>query len=224
MKISKHGLFVFPPKKTLIWRRHCSIGQLCCSMTSKRSIGWFLESSRAWTIFVPERSLNQSHATRVCIRSINQSNRPISVRLLFLFCSYVFISRSYENRSILLARILINHLDPLVQLNFRLSSSQKFDCKRVTSLSTAVPSLQKKSDKRKKGYFSDLHWRVRAVVQRMNSNLFFHFPFFFQSCHSFTLGCRLCSRPFVSRFARSWPTQKYGLFCNPRTDMTDWSP
>ena len=27
MKRSKHGLFVFPPKKTLIWRRHWSIGQ-----------------------------------------------------------------------------------------------------------------------------------------------------------------------------------------------------
>ena len=41
-----------------------------------------------------------SKATRVCIRSINQSNRSISVRSLFLFCSRVFISRSYENRSI----------------------------------------------------------------------------------------------------------------------------
>ena len=51
MKRSKHGLFVFPPKKTLIWRRHCSIGQSCCSMTSKRSIDWFLESSRAWNFF-----------------------------------------------------------------------------------------------------------------------------------------------------------------------------
>ena len=50
--------------------------------------------------FSPERSLNQSKATHVChIRSINQSNRTISVRLLFLFCSLVFISRSYENRS-----------------------------------------------------------------------------------------------------------------------------
>ena len=47
----------------------------------------------------PESSLNQPKATRVCIRSINQSNRCISVRLLFLFCSRVFISRSYENRS-----------------------------------------------------------------------------------------------------------------------------
>ena len=38
MKRSKHGLFVFLPKKTLIRRRHCSIDQSCCSMTSKRSI------------------------------------------------------------------------------------------------------------------------------------------------------------------------------------------
>ena len=85
MKRSKHGLFVFPPKKTLIRRRHCSIGQSSCGMTSKRSIDRFLENS-------PERSLNHPKATRVCIRSINQSNRSISVRLLFLFCSRVFIS------------------------------------------------------------------------------------------------------------------------------------
>ena len=44
----------------------------------------------------PVRSRNQPKATRVCIRSINQS---ISVRLLFLLCARVFISRSYENRS-----------------------------------------------------------------------------------------------------------------------------
>ena len=85
MKRSKHGLFVFPPKKTLIWRRHCSIGQSCCSMKSKRSIDWFLESSRAWSFFSPAFTyLNQPKATHVCIRSINQSNRSISVRLLFL--------------------------------------------------------------------------------------------------------------------------------------------
>ena len=41
----------------------------------------------------------QPKAKRVCIRSINQSNRSISVHLLFLFCSRLFISRSYENRS-----------------------------------------------------------------------------------------------------------------------------
>ena len=38
-------------------------------------------------------------ATRVCIHSINQSNRCIYVRLLFQFCSRFFISRSYENLS-----------------------------------------------------------------------------------------------------------------------------
>ena len=49
--------------------------------------------------FSRERSINQPKATRVCIRLIDQSNRSISVRLLFLFCSRVVISRSYENRS-----------------------------------------------------------------------------------------------------------------------------
>ena len=51
-------------------------------------------------VFSAERSLNQPKARCVCIRSINQSNRSISVLLLFLFCSRVFISRSYENRSV----------------------------------------------------------------------------------------------------------------------------
>ena len=46
------------------------------------------------------RLINQNTATRVCVRSMNQSNRSISFRLLFLFCSRVFILRSNENRSI----------------------------------------------------------------------------------------------------------------------------
>ena len=45
-------------------------------------------------VFSPERSLNQPKATRVCIRSINQSNYSVSICLLFLFCLRVFISRS----------------------------------------------------------------------------------------------------------------------------------
>ena len=94
---------LFPPKKTLIWRRHCSIGQSCCSMTSKRSIGWFLESFWAWNFFtrrsVRLTSTNKPKVTRVCIRLINQSHRSISVCLLLLFCLRVFISRSYENRN-----------------------------------------------------------------------------------------------------------------------------
>ena len=82
---SKHGLFIFPPKKTLIWRRHCSIGQLCCSMTSKR----FLESSSCMKFFSAEHSLNQPKATHFCIRSTNLSNRSISVHL-FLFTRFHF--------------------------------------------------------------------------------------------------------------------------------------
>ena len=51
-------------------------------------------------VFSPERSLKQPKATRSCNGSTNQANGSISVRLFFLFCSRVFISRSYENRSI----------------------------------------------------------------------------------------------------------------------------
>ena len=99
LKRSKHGLFVFPPKKTHIWRRHCSIGQLCHSMTSKRSIDWFLESSSGMKFFSAKRSLNQTKAKprTFCIRSTNKSNRFISVRLFSLYCLRVFIWRSHEN-------------------------------------------------------------------------------------------------------------------------------
>ena len=56
--------------------------------------------------------------TRLSVRSINQSNRSISVRLSFLFCSRAFISRSYENRSnhlCLVKEFLRNHLIYLSQ-------------------------------------------------------------------------------------------------------------
>ena len=91
MKRSKHDLFVFPPKKI----------KSCCSMTSKRSIGWFLEilGHEVFSLISSVRLKNQPKATQVCIRSINQSNRSISVHLFFLCCSRVLFSRSYENRS-----------------------------------------------------------------------------------------------------------------------------
>ena len=95
----KAGPLHFPPKKTLIWRGHCLIGQSCCSVTSQQSIGWFPASSRAWRFFSAECSLNQPKATCICIYSINQSIRSISILLLFLYCSRIFISRSYVNRS-----------------------------------------------------------------------------------------------------------------------------
>ena len=89
----------FPTKETHIWRRHSSTGQSCYSMTSKRSIDWFLQSSSGMKFFSATRSLNQPKAKprTFCIRSTNQSNRFISVRLFFLSCSRVFISRSHEN-------------------------------------------------------------------------------------------------------------------------------
>ena len=91
MKRSKHGLFVFLPKKIVIWRRHCSIGPSCCSMTSKRSISIDFQKVLGHKVFSPEHSPNQPKATRVCIRSTNQSNH----------CNFV---RLYFNQSVLFAR------------------------------------------------------------------------------------------------------------------------
>ena len=66
----------------------------------KAKYRWISRKFLGMKFLQPERSLNnQTKATSVCIPSTNQSNRSISVRLLFLFCSCVFISRSYENRS-----------------------------------------------------------------------------------------------------------------------------
>jgi len=53
-----------------------------------------------YEVFSAERLPNQPKATHVCIRSINQSNHSLSVRLLFLFCSRVFISSLCENCSV----------------------------------------------------------------------------------------------------------------------------
>ena len=89
---------LFPAKEKPNMEKAISIGQSCCSMKSKQSIGWFLESSPAWRFFI-QGSLNQPNTTHVCICLMNQSNCSISVCLLFLFCLYVFISRSYKNCS-----------------------------------------------------------------------------------------------------------------------------
>ena len=89
---------LFPAKEKPNMEKAISIGQSCCSMKSTQSIGWFLESSPAWRFFI-QGSLNQPNTTHVCICLMNQSNCSISVCLLFLFCLYVFISRSYKNCS-----------------------------------------------------------------------------------------------------------------------------
>ena len=86
MKRSKHGLFAFLPKKTLIWRGHCSIGQWCCSMTSKWSIDWFLESSSGVKFFQPSvRVTNQKPRAFVSVRQTNQ------IALFPFVCSFCFV-------------------------------------------------------------------------------------------------------------------------------------
>ena len=60
----------------------------------------FLESSPASGLkfFQPSVRLTNQKPVRL-YPSINQSNRSISVHLLSLLCSRLFIPRSYENRS-----------------------------------------------------------------------------------------------------------------------------
>ena len=97
MKRSKHGFFGFPPKKTLIWRRHCSIGQSCCSKTSKPSINWFRESSSCMKFFqLSVRVTNQKPRAFVSVRQ-NQSNRSVSFSLLFLFSGHTKIAPTAQN-------------------------------------------------------------------------------------------------------------------------------
>ena len=95
-KRSKHGLLVFLPKKTLIWRRHCSIGQSFCSMTSKQ----FLESSSCMKFF--QLSIHLTNQKRHTFVSVRQANQIALFPLICCFCFVcaIFISRSYENRSI----------------------------------------------------------------------------------------------------------------------------
>ena len=97
-KCSLFVLSAFPPKKTLIRRGHCSIGQWCCSMTSKWSIDWFLESSSGVKFFQPSvRVTNQKPRAFVSVRQTNQ------IALFPFVCSFCFVracSRSHENRSI----------------------------------------------------------------------------------------------------------------------------
>ena len=88
--------------QTLIWRRHCSIGQSCSSMLSKWSSNWFLVSSLGMKFFHPSICLtNQKPCTFLSIIS-NETNQIALFACIcfFLFCSHVFISRSYENCSL----------------------------------------------------------------------------------------------------------------------------
>ena len=95
--MDSNGLFVFLPKENPNMEKAFFNWPVVLHFDVKAKYRLILESSSGMTFFHP--SVNQLKATRVCIRSTNQSNRSISVRLLFLFYLRVFISRSYENRS-----------------------------------------------------------------------------------------------------------------------------
>ena len=83
MERTKHGLYVFPPKKTLIWRRHYSIDQSCYSMTSKQ----FLESSSGMKFVYPNvRLANQNPGAFVSVRYTNQ------IALFPFVCCFCFVS------------------------------------------------------------------------------------------------------------------------------------
>ena len=89
--------FIFPSKENPYMEKALFDWPTCRSMTSKRSIDWFLGISRAWSFFTGAfAEPTKSHAR------LYPFDKPvkccISVRLLFLFCSRVFIPRSYENR------------------------------------------------------------------------------------------------------------------------------
>ena len=99
MKRSKHGLFVFRPKNPNMEKALFNwpiVLQYDVKAKYQLISGKF---SGMKVLISPERFLNQPKAIPVCICSINQSIRSISFRLLSLFCSRVFISRLYENRS-----------------------------------------------------------------------------------------------------------------------------
>ena len=86
MKRSKHGLFVFPPKKTLIWRRHCSISwpivlQYDVKAISRMGMKFFHLSVR-WT--------NQSQAR------LYPFDKPIKLLYFCLFDVSVLFARFHH--------------------------------------------------------------------------------------------------------------------------------
>ena len=98
MTRSKHGLFVFPPKKTLKWRRHCSIVDWPIVLQYDVKENYQLISRK----FTGMKFFHPSVRFKSHVR-LYSFDKPIKslyfVRFLFLFCLRVFISRSYENRS-----------------------------------------------------------------------------------------------------------------------------
>ena len=92
----------FPAKETLIWRRHCSIGQSCCSMTSKK----FLESSSGMKFVYPRvRLANQNPGAFVSVSYTNQ------IALFPFVCCFCFV-RAFSSQGH--TKIALCHLKIMV--------------------------------------------------------------------------------------------------------------
>ena len=98
----------FPAKETLMWRRHCSIDQSCCSMTSKQ----FLESSSGMKFVYPSvRLTNQKPGAFVSVRYTNQ------IALFPFVCCFCFVrafSFQGHTKIALLLFCLQNYLSALL--------------------------------------------------------------------------------------------------------------
>ena len=99
LKRSKHGLFVFPTKENPYMEKALFDWPIVLQYHLKAKYRLIFRKFFGMNFFSAKLSLNQPKAKprTFCIRSTNKSNRFISVRLFFLYCSRVFISRSYEN-------------------------------------------------------------------------------------------------------------------------------
>ena len=99
MNRSKHGLLVFLPKKTVIWRKH-KFDWAIMLQNNVKATCWFI----SWKVFGHEvfwveRSLSGAFAPFVSIWQTNQSTLFPFICCFCFVCAFSFL-RSYENRSI----------------------------------------------------------------------------------------------------------------------------
>ena len=121
MKRSKQGIKTwplrFPAKETLIWRRHCSIDQSCCSMTSKQ----FLESSSLMKFVYPSvRLANQKPGAFVSVRYTNQ------IALFPFVCCFCFVRAFSFQGHTKIALTCFRHHDILAKTRRRMTSAITF--------------------------------------------------------------------------------------------------
>ena len=91
MKRSKHRLLVFPPKKTQICKRHCSISQSCCSITVKAKYRLISRKFFGHEVLYPSvRLTNQKPRTFVSVRQTNQIDLFPFVCCFCLFARFHF--------------------------------------------------------------------------------------------------------------------------------------